>query len=81
MNSSTRIGCILLYLVISMSGCASIPGNTGQEQAKAIDALVERTLADLYKQEPKTKENIANSAGYAIISGKITKITKAENRG
>jgi len=74
MKSLTRIGCILLYLAVGMSGCASIPGNTGQEQAEAMDALVAQTLADLYKQEPKTKEKIADSAGYAIMSGKITKI-------
>jgi len=35
---------------------------------------VERTLPDLYKQEPKTKEDIANSVGYVILSGNITKI-------
>lgn len=66
--------CIVWLLVVGMSGCASIPGNTGQEQAQAIDALVKRTLADLYKQKPKTKESVANSAGYAIMTGKITKI-------
>jgi len=57
-----------------MSGCASIPGKTGEEQAETIDALVERTLADLYKQEPKAKEAIATSVGYVVMSNKITKI-------
>jgi hypothetical protein len=74
MRSLTLIGCTLLSLVVGMSGCASIPGKTGAEQAEAIDALVERTLTDLYKQDPKSKEEIANSVGYAIGSNKITKI-------
>lgn len=74
MRSLTRAGCILLCIAFGMFGCASIPGKTGKEQAEALDALVEQTLADLYKQEPKTKEQIANSVGYVIMSGKITKI-------
>ena len=35
---------------------------------------MKRTLDDLYKQEPKTKEEIANSIGYVIINNEITKI-------
>jgi len=57
-----------------MSGCASIPGSTGEEQVETIDALVDRTLPDLYKQEPKAKEEIVNSVGYAIMNNKITKV-------
>jgi hypothetical protein len=74
MRSLALIGCTFLFLVMGMSGCASIPGKTGEEQTETIDALVERTLADLYKQEPKAKESIANSVGYAVMSNKITKI-------
>lgn len=74
MRSPAMTGSILLFLVISMSGCASIPGETGKEQVQTIDELVERTLPDLYKQEPKTREEIANSAGYAIMSNTITKV-------
>ena len=51
-----------------------MPGKTGEEQAQTIDELAERTLSDLYKQEPKTKEEIADSVGYAIMNNKITKI-------
>jgi lipid-binding SYLF domain-containing protein len=74
MRSLTLIGCTLLFLIVGLSGCASIPGKTGEEQAETIDALVERTLADLYKQEPKTREEIANAVGYAVMNNKITKI-------
>jgi hypothetical protein len=38
-----------------MSGCSSIPGATGEEQVQTIDELVNRTLPDLYKQEPETQ--------------------------
>ena len=64
----------MFCLVFTMSGCSSIPGATGKEQAQTIDELVERTLPDLYKQEPKTREEIANSVGYAIMSNTITKV-------
>jgi lipid-binding SYLF domain-containing protein len=74
MRSLSLMVCTLLFFAISMSGCASIPGKTGEEQAETIDALVERTLADLYNQEPKAKEAIANSLGYVVMSNKITKI-------
>jgi lipid-binding SYLF domain-containing protein len=57
-----------------MSGCASIPGATGKEQVQTIDELVEHTLPDLYKQEPKAKEEIASSVGYAIMSNTIMKV-------
>jgi len=74
MRSLALLGCTLFFFLVAMSGCASIPGKTGEEQAETIDALVERTLADLYKQEPKAKEAIANSAGYVVMNNKITKI-------
>jgi lipid-binding SYLF domain-containing protein len=74
MRSLTLIGFTLLFLVVGMSGCASIPGKTGEEQSKAIDALVKQTLKDLYKQEPKGKEEIGKSVGYAIMKNKFAKI-------
>ena len=74
MRSLALTGSMLLFLVISMSGCSSIPGATREEQVQTIDELVERTLPDLYKQEPKTREEIANSVGYAIMSNTITKV-------
>lgn len=75
MRSFTLTSCTLLFLVAGLTGgCSGIPGETGGEQAETIDALVERTLADIYRQEPSTKESIANSVGYVIASTSITKI-------
>ena len=67
-------GYVLLFLISTLSGCASVPGETGEQQMQAIDELVERTLPDLYKQEPKAREEIANSIGYVIAKNTITKV-------
>lgn len=64
----------LAFVIFIIAGCATVPGKTGQEKVKTIDELVSRTLTDLYKQEPNTKEGIARSVGYAIMNNKITKI-------
>ncbi|AUM11876.1 lipid-binding SYLF domain-containing protein [Ketobacter alkanivorans] len=74
MRSSVFTVCSLLFMSVILSGCASIPGDTGAEQAETMEALVKRTLADLYKQEPATKEQVENSVGYVIASNKITKV-------
>jgi len=74
MKSLTLIGFTLLFIVVDISGCASIPGKTGEEQSEAINTLAERTLKDLYKQEPKSKEEIGDSVGYAIMKNKFTKV-------
>ncbi len=74
MRSHLQTWCILFLLSTICSGCASIPGKTGEEQTVTIDELVERTLSDLYQQEPKTRDEVANSVGYAIMNNKITKI-------
>jgi lipid-binding SYLF domain-containing protein len=71
-HRSDLITCWLL--VASLSGCASVPGETREEQVQTIDELVERTLTDLYKQEANTVQEIADSVGYAIMSNKIMKV-------
>lgn len=68
------LGSLLLLAMMSISGCAKIPGTTAQEQVLTIDELVERTLTDLYEQDPNTKEEITSSVGYAVFSNKITKV-------
>jgi lipid-binding SYLF domain-containing protein len=65
---------VLVLLALGLSGCGSIPGETEEEQVETIDALVERTLADLYNQDPKTKDEIASSVGYIVMNNKITKV-------
>ena len=74
MRSSALIGCTLCFLIVGMSGCASIPGKTAAQQTQTVDKLVERTLPDLYKEYPQTKQEIANSVGYAIMENDIVKV-------
>src|SRR6266850_3352344 len=71
-----RLAFLLLasISVAAPSGCGGIPGATGEEQVQTIDELVERTLSDLYKQEPRTREEVAKSVGYAIMDNKVTKV-------
>ena len=61
-------------LLVGLSGCASVPGDTREEQVQTIDELVDTTLVDLYKQEPSTEAEISDSEGYVIMNNKITKI-------
>jgi hypothetical protein len=61
-------------LVMLGVGCASVPGKTGEEQAMAIDSLVTKTLADLEREHPQAKDEIAQSVGYVIMNNKLTKI-------
>lgn len=74
MKTASWVAACLLLVAAGSLGCASLPGKTGEEQAENLDALVERTLADLYKQEPAAKEAIASSVGYIVMSNTITKI-------
>jgi len=74
MQSPTLIACSLWFLVAGLSGCANVPGETREDQVQTIDELVERTLSDLYKQEEDTRQKIADSVGYAIMSNTILKV-------
>ena len=60
--------------IICFYGCANVPGDTREEQVETVEELVERTLSDLYLEEPKARKEIADSIGYVIMSNKILKI-------
>jgi lipid-binding SYLF domain-containing protein len=64
---------VMVYTALMIYSCASIPGETGEEQTKAINLLVEQTIKDLSGQTPETKERIANSVGYAVMKAKVGK--------
>ena len=61
-----------LFFAFAVSGCGSIPGETPSEQEETIDLLVERTLADLYKQDPNLEEEIKNSPSMYIQKLQLT---------
>ncbi len=73
-SNSIKVLAIVSVLVLGLSGCASVPGDTREEQIQTIDELVETTLLDLYKQDPATEAEISGSVGYVIMNNKITKI-------
>jgi len=60
--------------MISFTGCVKVPGETREDQVITIDQLVERTLEDLYEQNPNTKKEIDSTVGYAVFNNKITKV-------
>jgi hypothetical protein len=61
-------------LLLLAAGCASIPGDTGTEQAMSIEDLEQRTLADVQAQDSTAAERLAHCVGYVIMSNKLTKI-------
>src|SRR4051812_45346520 len=67
------LACAFVAALIA-GGCASIPGDTGQAQAVSIAELEQKTLADLERQQPRTKDEIAASYGYVIMNNTLTKI-------
>ena len=73
-SNQMTVMAIVTVLLLGLSGCASVPGDTREEQILTIDELVETTLSDLYKQELATEDDILKSAGYVIMNNKITKI-------
>ena len=73
-SKALKVVAIVSVLLLGLSGCASVPGDTREEQVLTIDELVETTLLDLYKQDPATEAEILKSAGYVIMNNKITKI-------
>src|SRR6185503_8734613 len=75
MNFVRTLSSILLVAAgLGMAGCATIPGENAEEQATHIDSLVIKSLADVVVQAPQSKDEIAASAGYVIMSNKLTKI-------
>jgi uncharacterized spore protein YtfJ len=73
-EAAAIVPALMLGLALLAGGCATVPGKTGQEQALTIEELEQRTLADLEKQHPNTRDEIAQCVGYVIMNNKLTKI-------
>jgi len=65
---------LISIVLVTLAGCASVPGDSREEQVQTIDELIETTLSDLYEQELATEDEILQSVGYVIMNNKITKI-------
>lgn len=73
MRSTTVIlTCLAMLLAGTQAAAAS-----KQEQQAEVRSMVQRTLQELYKAQPKARQAIAQSAGYAVFSNFGTKILVA----
>jgi lipid-binding SYLF domain-containing protein len=66
----TRIASLLVsaLLLLSATACAGVKGDTKQEKRNAVQQMRKETLSDLYKLSPGARQEVANSAGYAVFS-------------
>lgn len=59
----------LLLVIVPFAALASTPVSEDVAGERAeLDAMAEATLADLYQRQPKARELISKSAGYAVFS-------------
>ena len=65
---------VAAILAITISACAG--GLTGSKQEKLayFDTLEKETLARLFKEQPKTEQELAQSVGYAVAEKKVVKV-------
>jgi hypothetical protein len=65
-----KISSIIMMLFMAMFACSSTrKSNSNIEfQRDLIRATAQQTLVDLYKNDPATRNAVANAAGYAIFS-------------
>jgi lipid-binding SYLF domain-containing protein len=66
----TRITSLLVATLVSLClvACAGVKGDTKQEKRNAVKEMRKQTLSDLYDLNPGARQEIANSAGYAVFS-------------
>ena len=66
MNIKVMAG--LAVIAVVLAGCATPAGDTTSEQRSSVQKMRMKTLAELYKEYPITREAISKSAGYAVFS-------------
>ncbi len=84
MNTKTTILLLLAVIIVPpiiMSGCASPKGSSAVEKRAYAQDMSSEALGQLYKFEPGAREEIANSAGYAVFEAVQTQfiITSSGN--
>lgn len=55
-------------LVVAMTGCATNKGTTPDEKRAAVRDMRSEVLAELYKEKPSARQEIASAPGYAVFS-------------
>ena len=66
MKSITRL-CLLTLFSILLQSCAA-PGHTPSEKRRSVNDMAQSVLQQLYKIKPYVKNQIKESAGYAVFS-------------
>lgn len=72
---------VLLTLSIFAGGCGPGSKYTIPEQRKIIDDMAQNTLNRLYREQPASKQQIAESAGYGVFSNANVNIIFASAGG
>ena len=62
-----KIGLCSLVITLIFGGCATTAGNTPEAKRRAVLAMKNETLADLYNIRPGAKAKIAAAPGYAVF--------------
>ena len=57
-----------LILALLAGACTTTGGGTPDEQRTAILKMKDRVLADLYRQKPDVRAQVASAPGYAVFS-------------
>lgn len=63
-----HIGLSLLLLASLVVGCATSGGVTPQEKRQNVITMHNEVLAELYKNHPRAKSEVASAPGYAVFS-------------
>lgn len=61
------IAAVILSLFV-IGGCATTGGSTPVEKRQSIRAMATQVLADLYREKPGLRAQIAQAPGYAVFS-------------
>lgn len=65
----------LLFLISSIfTGCSSMSAKEKEDKRDELDAMAEAAIVSLIEQDPKIKEAIEISPGYAVLNMKLTKV-------
>jgi lipid-binding SYLF domain-containing protein len=59
---------VLLATLVIAGGCATTGGNNPAEQRAAIQAMKDEVLADIYRDKPDVRQQVASAPGYAVFS-------------
>ncbi|MEQ5873058.1 hypothetical protein J3455_00600 [Pseudoalteromonas sp. NFXS39] len=76
------------YIVISLvlmatilTGCATTGSASPNEKRALVQSMKNNTLSELYAQKPDVKQQIANSAGYAVFDNANVNVVLASFGG